>query len=188
MNPQKGPGQAADAKARASKAKVITFYKNDTNFSGLRLAVTKRRYPSFDALLQELTSKVSLPFAARNVFTPGGVHDVKEITDLEDGRSYVVSDKKKKPLNIDKVSKPRVWRNTKQHKLPAALPLNYGNGSIKSYGSSSVSPPQMNGYANGAAGGEPLGNIQQRVPNTPKKVKMLPLALSFVVPIIDQIN
>ncbi|XP_030838662.1 uncharacterized protein LOC105447429 isoform X2 [Strongylocentrotus purpuratus] len=170
MNPQKGPGQGGDAKARASKAKVITFYKNDTNFSGLRLAVTKRRYPSFDALLQELTSKVSLPFAARNVFTPGGVHDVKEITDLEDGRSYVVSDKKKKPLNIDKVSKPRVWRNTKQLKLAAAQPLNYGNGSIKSYGSSSVSPPHTNGYANGAAGGEPLGNIQQRVPNTPKKI------------------
>ncbi|XP_063968246.1 oxygen-regulated protein 1-like [Lytechinus pictus] len=179
MNPQKGPGQGADAKARASKAKVITFYKNDNNFSGLRLAVTKRRYPSFDALLQELTSKVSLPFAARNVFTPGGVHDVTDITDLEDGRSYVVSDKKKKkPLNIDKVQKPRVWRNTKQlskhdSKLAAAaaaLPLNYQNGFAKTNGWSSVSPPQMNGSPNGAAGGDTLGSIQHRVPNTPKKI------------------
>ncbi|XP_041483693.1 uncharacterized protein LOC121430484 isoform X5 [Lytechinus variegatus] len=179
MNPQKGPGQGSDAKARASKAKVITFYKNDNNFSGLRLAVTKRRYPSFDALLQELTSKVSLPFAARNVFTPGGVHDVTDITDLEDGRSYVVSDKKKKkPLNIDKVQKPRVWRNTKQlskhdSKLAAAaaaLPLNYQNGFAKTSGSSSVSPPHMNGSPNGAAGGDTLGSIQQRVPNTPKKI------------------
>ncbi|XP_071496852.1 oxygen-regulated protein 1-like [Diadema antillarum] len=175
MNPQKGPGAAAEAKARAAaaKAKVITFYKNDTNFSGLRLAVTKRRYPSFDALLQELTTKVALPFGARNVYTPGGVHDVKDITDLEDGRSYVVSDRKKKPLNLDKVHKPRAWRNAKlpskhEAKLVAASMSYHQNGlpPIKANGSSSVSPPQVNGTPPMMNG----GHATQRVPNTPKKI------------------
>ena len=171
MNPSKGPGPGASN----SKAKVITFYKNDTNFSGLRLAVTKRRYPSFDALLQELTNKVSLPFGARNVYTPGGVHDVKDLTDLEDGGSYVVgTDKKKKPLNLEKVQKPKVWKSTskqltKQDSKAAAASFSYQNGSVKSNGTTSKSPPQVNGTPLGA-GAEPV-MLHQRVPNTPKKVR-----------------
>ena len=82
---------------KPQKAKKVMFYKSgDTNFSGLRMAITKRNYRSFDSLLDDLNNKVWLPSGVRNIHTPGGKHGVVSVDDLEDGkchylRTYVLS-------------------------------------------------------------------------------------------------
>lgn len=45
----------------ASPAKRITFYKSgDSQFGGVRMAVHKRSFKCFDALLDDLSQKVSV--------------------------------------------------------------------------------------------------------------------------------
>lgn len=45
----------------ATPAKRITFYKSgDSQFGGIRMAVHKRSFKCFDALLDDLSQKVSL--------------------------------------------------------------------------------------------------------------------------------
>lgn len=102
-------------KKPSGRAKKVMFYKSgDTNFAGLRMAITRRNYRSFDALLDDLNDKVWLPSGVRNIHTPGGKHGVVSVDDLEDGKSYMVSSTKKpKRLDLGKVKKPPSWRNVK---------------------------------------------------------------------------
>lgn len=118
---------------RAAKAKTVTFYRSgDVNFAGLRMAIAQKNYRTFETLLDELTKKVSLPQGARRVHTPGGVHSVTSVEDLEDGKSYVVtSSKKLKPLNLDSVQKQRVWVPTKKPVPNGTVPKNNQNGPKK---------------------------------------------------------
>uniref|UniRef100_UPI00398E5A44 retinitis pigmentosa 1-like 1 protein n=1 Tax=Pristiophorus japonicus TaxID=55135 RepID=UPI00398E5A44 len=76
------------------------------------MAVNTRTFKTFDALLDDLTQKVSLPFGVRTVTTPHGVHSINSLEQLEDGGSYLCSDKKHvKPININTAGrKPATWQ------------------------------------------------------------------------------
>ncbi|XP_043538270.1 retinitis pigmentosa 1-like 1 protein [Chiloscyllium plagiosum] len=104
-------------------AKKITFYKSgDPQLTGVKMTVNKRTFKTFDALLDDLAQKISLPFAVRTVTTPHGVHNINSLEQLEDGGSYICSHKKYvKPINMDITGrKPATWqgnnpRGTHQH-------------------------------------------------------------------------
>ncbi|XP_067841373.1 retinitis pigmentosa 1-like 1 protein [Heptranchias perlo] len=94
-------------------AKKITFYKSgDPQFTGAKMAVNNRTFKTFDALLDDLTQKVSLPFGVRTVTTPHGIHSINSLEQLEDGGSYICSDKKHvKPINMNTAGrKPATWQ------------------------------------------------------------------------------
>ncbi|XP_055364422.1 oxygen-regulated protein 1-like [Betta splendens] len=83
-------------------SKRVCFYKSgDPQFNGLRMVINKRTFKTFDALLDSLSKKVPLPFGVRNITTPRGVHAVYTLDELEDGKSYICSDRRKvKPINL----------------------------------------------------------------------------------------
>ncbi|XP_008202852.1 serine/threonine-protein kinase GA29083 [Nasonia vitripennis] len=77
------------------KAKRIRFFRNgDKFYNGVVIAVTPERYRSFDSLIADLTralvSNVTLPNGVRIIYTMDG-KKVQDISDLEDGKCYVVS-------------------------------------------------------------------------------------------------
>ncbi|XP_073683623.1 uncharacterized protein rp1l1a [Garra rufa] len=79
----------------ASPAKRITFYKSgDTQFKGVKMAIHKRSFRCFDALLDDLSQKVPLPFGVRTIMTPRGTHSIKHLEQLEDGGCYLCSDRR----------------------------------------------------------------------------------------------
>lgn len=83
-------------------SKRVCFYKSgDPQFNGLRMVINTRTFKTFDALLDSLSKKVPLPFGVRNITTPGGVHAIRTLDQLEDGKSYICSDNRKvKPINL----------------------------------------------------------------------------------------
>ncbi|EHB04722.1 Oxygen-regulated protein 1 [Heterocephalus glaber] len=89
-------------------AKRISFYKSgDPQFSGVTVVVNPRSFKTFDALLDNLSRKVPLPFGVRNISTPQGRHSITRLEDLEDGESYLCSHSKKvQPLDLDKEWRP----------------------------------------------------------------------------------
>ncbi|XP_030011919.1 retinitis pigmentosa 1-like 1 protein isoform X2 [Sphaeramia orbicularis] len=97
---------------RAAPAKRITFYKSgDSQFGGVRMAIHKRSFKCFDALLDDLSQKVPLPFGVRTVTTPRGTHTIKQLEQLQDGGCYLCSDRRQaKPINMDLATKrPSIW-------------------------------------------------------------------------------
>lgn len=94
-------------------AKRICFYKSgDPQFNGVKMVVNNRSFKSFDALLDNLSKRVPLPFGVRTITTPRGRHGITNLEDLEDGKSYICSQQKKiKPINLEKASKkPLPWQ------------------------------------------------------------------------------
>ncbi|XP_054841381.1 oxygen-regulated protein 1 isoform X2 [Eublepharis macularius] len=94
-------------------AKRICFYKSgDPQFNGVKMVVNNRSFKSFDALLDNLSKRVPLPFGVRTITTPRGIHGITNLEDLEDGKSYICSQQKKiKPINLEKASKkPLPWQ------------------------------------------------------------------------------
>lgn len=93
-------------------AKRISFYKSgDPQFGGVRVVVNPRSFKTFDALLDNLSRKVPLPFGVRNISTPRGRHSITRLEDLEDGESYLCSHNRKVlPVDLDKARRrPRPW-------------------------------------------------------------------------------
>ncbi|XP_063155355.1 oxygen-regulated protein 1 [Candoia aspera] len=94
-------------------AKRICFYKSgDPQFNGIKMVVNSRSFKSFDALLDNLSKRVPLPFGVRNITTPRGVHKINNLEDLKDGKSYICSQQRKiKPINLEVASrKPLPWQ------------------------------------------------------------------------------
>ncbi|NXJ97913.1 RP1 protein, partial [Corythaixoides concolor] len=94
-------------------AKRICFYKSgDPQFNGIKMVVNTRSYKTFDALLDSLSKRVPLPFGVRNISTPKGRHNITNLEDLEDGKSYICSHQRKmKPINLEQASKkPLPWQ------------------------------------------------------------------------------
>uniref|UniRef100_A0A8C5MHS2 Doublecortin domain-containing protein n=1 Tax=Leptobrachium leishanense TaxID=445787 RepID=A0A8C5MHS2_9ANUR len=76
-------------------AKKITFYKSgDPQFGGVKLAINRRSFKSFSALMDDLSNRVPLPFGVRTITTPKGTHAIKRLDQLQDGGRYICSDKK----------------------------------------------------------------------------------------------
>ncbi|XP_051578472.1 retinitis pigmentosa 1-like 1 protein [Myxocyprinus asiaticus] len=98
----------------AAPAKKITFYKSgDAQFKGIKMAIHKRSFKCFDALLDDLSQKVSLPFGVRTITTPRGIHSIKHLEQLVDGGCYLCSDRRYvKPINMEAAGKrPAVWQH-----------------------------------------------------------------------------
>ncbi|XP_056332382.1 retinitis pigmentosa 1-like 1 protein [Danio aesculapii] len=98
----------------SSPVKRITFYKSgDAQFKGVKMAVHKRTFKCFDALLDDLSQKVPLPFGVRTITTPRGTHSIKHLEQFEDGGCYLCSDRRYvKPINMEEVGKRQaVWHN-----------------------------------------------------------------------------
>ncbi|XP_014647005.1 PREDICTED: uncharacterized protein LOC101391007 [Ceratotherium simum simum] len=109
-------------------AKKISFYKSgDPQFGGVRVVVNPRSFKTFDALLDNLSRKVPLPFGVRNISTPRGRHSITSLEELEDGESYLCSHGRKvQPVDLDKARRrPRPWHSSlaltaHAHRSPAA--------------------------------------------------------------------
>ncbi|KAK2499765.1 hypothetical protein MC885_010410 [Smutsia gigantea] len=109
-------------------AKKISFYKSgDPQFGGVRVVVNPRSFKTFDALLDNLSSKVPLPFGVRNISTSRGRHSITSLEELEDGESYLCSHGRKvQPVDLDKARRrPRPWLSSRAisahaHRSPAA--------------------------------------------------------------------
>lgn len=77
------------------------------------MVLNNRTFKTFDALLDSLSKKVPLPFGVRTITTPKGRNTIRNLGDLQNGGSYVCSDKKRiKPLNLDEVNQKHVAWNT----------------------------------------------------------------------------
>lgn len=97
-------------------AKRISFYKSgDPQFGGVKVVVNPRSFKTFDALLDNLSRKVPLPFGVRNISTPRGRHSITRLEELEDGESYLCSHNRKVlPVDLDKArQRPRPWLSSR---------------------------------------------------------------------------
>ncbi|XP_047701181.1 doublecortin domain-containing protein 2C isoform X3 [Prionailurus viverrinus] len=73
-------------------AKTILVYRNgDAFFVARRLVVPRRCVPTFEALLEQLTQQVDVPFGVRRLFTPTRGHPVRELQALQAGGKYVAA-------------------------------------------------------------------------------------------------
>ncbi|NXP76310.1 RP1L1 protein, partial [Ramphastos sulfuratus] len=90
------------AVTKVPPAKKITFFKSgDPQFAGVKMAINQRSFKSFNALMDDLSHRVPLPFGVRTITTPRGIHCISELDQLEDGGWYLCSDKKYvKPITI----------------------------------------------------------------------------------------
>ncbi|XP_053747166.1 doublecortin domain-containing protein 2C isoform X2 [Panthera pardus] len=71
-------------------AKTILVYRNGDAFSvGRRLVVPRRRVPTFEALQEQLTEQVDVPFGVRRLFTPTRGRPVRELQALQGGGNYI---------------------------------------------------------------------------------------------------
>lgn len=72
--------------------KTILVYRNgDPFFEGRKFVLERRRVPTFEALLQQLTELVAAPFGVRRLFTPTHGHLVLGLDALLPGGKYVAA-------------------------------------------------------------------------------------------------
>ncbi|XP_056444335.1 retinitis pigmentosa 1-like 1 protein [Gadus chalcogrammus] len=127
----KRPHQPRSHVTSAPSTKRITFYKSgDSQFGGVKMAVHRRSFKCFEALLDDLSQKVPLPFGVRTVTTPRGTHGIHCLDQLQDGACYLCSDHRRaKPVDMGLAGRrPAVWhphhhhRHTPQAQRPDGAP------------------------------------------------------------------
>ncbi|XP_032150122.1 doublecortin domain-containing protein 2C [Sapajus apella] len=73
-------------------AKTIVVYRNGDPFSpGRRFVLPRRRGATFEALLEQLTEQVDVPFGVRRLFTPTRGRPVLALDALQAGGKYVAA-------------------------------------------------------------------------------------------------
>ncbi|XP_044146871.1 retinitis pigmentosa 1-like 1 protein [Bufo gargarizans] len=119
------PVVRSHAVSEVTPAKKITFFKSgDPQFSGVRMAINRRSFKSFSALMDDLSNKVPLPFGVRTITTPRGTHNISRLEQLQDGGSYICSDKKYvqpmagRKVGNQRASRPVSARRQGQHEDP----------------------------------------------------------------------
>jgi len=114
------------------KAKRVRFFRNgDKYYTGVVMAVTPERYRSFDSLASDLTraliTSVTLPNGVRAIYTMDG-RKVQSVSDLEDGKCYVVSGQGEIFKKVD-YSASKVRRGSSLSGLPQSPAAGGGSGS-----------------------------------------------------------
>ena len=96
---------------KSSNAKKVKFVKNgDRFFGGVQFTISPQRHRSLDALLNELTDIISLPYGVRSILTPQGGSRIETIDQLENGKTYVCSSKHGlTKIDYNKVKSPSNW-------------------------------------------------------------------------------
>lgn len=119
------PVVRSHAVSEVTPAKKITFFKSgDPQFSGVKMAINRRSFKSFSALMDDLSNKVPLPFGVRTITTPRGIHNISRLEQLQDGGSYICSDKKYvqpiagRKVGNQRTSRPLSARKQGQHEDP----------------------------------------------------------------------
>ncbi|XP_069870739.1 doublecortin domain-containing protein 2C isoform X3 [Dipodomys merriami] len=103
-------------------AKTILVYRNgDQFFVGRKFVFSRRRVANFEALLEQLTEQVEVPFGVRRLYTPSRGHMVRELDALQAGGKYVAAGRERfKKLDYIHIV-PR--KPTKMRKLKEIKPV-----------------------------------------------------------------
>nr|XP_048295559.1 doublecortin domain-containing protein 2C isoform X2 [Myodes glareolus] len=73
-------------------AKTILVYRNgDQFYVGRKFVFSRRRVANFEALLEQLTEQVDVPFGVRRLYTPTRGHQVLGLDALQAGGKYVAA-------------------------------------------------------------------------------------------------
>ncbi|XP_063771153.1 retinitis pigmentosa 1-like 1 protein [Pseudophryne corroboree] len=119
------PVARTHAVSEVTPAKKITFFKSgDPQFGGVKMAINRRSFKSFSALMDDLSNRVPLPFGVRTITTPRGTHSINKLEQLQDGGSYICSDKKYvqpmavRKMGTQRVSRPASARKQSHHEEP----------------------------------------------------------------------
>ena len=96
---------------KSSNTKKVKFVKNgDKFFGGVQFTISPQRHRNLDALLNELTDIISLPYGVRSILTPQGGSRIETIDQLEHGKTYVCSSKHGlAKIDYNKVKSPSNW-------------------------------------------------------------------------------
>nr|XP_058131522.1 oxygen-regulated protein 1 isoform X2 [Dasypus novemcinctus] len=103
-------------------AKRVSFYKSgDPQFAGVRVVVNPRSFKTLDALLDNLSGKVPLPFGVRNISTPRGGQRITRLEQLQDGQAYLCSHGRRvQPVDLRRARRrPRPWQSPRAAPAPA---------------------------------------------------------------------
>lgn len=76
--------------------KKVEFFKDgDVNFNAVSMTVSEKKYGTFDGFMEDLNTRVPLPFGVRNIYTPKGRNRVSHFDEFVAGKQYVVTSQKK---------------------------------------------------------------------------------------------